>query len=165
MTLYQLLDEYAKLYQELELADDEQDVSETLRRLGEIEDDDLPRKAEQYAMIIRDCEAKAEMLKKEAKKLRQRAEKYEATIDRLRSAIRYAMHISGAVKIPTKIGTWTYGKRASSVSITMPKLIPQEYIRVKEPEFDKAAIKRALAAGIEVPGAALTEHEGVTFRG
>lgn len=165
MTLYKLLDEYGKLYTDLELCDDEEEYGEILRRLGEIEDDDLPRKAEQYALIIRDCEGKAEMLKQEAKRLRKAAEKYVSTIERLRATIRAAMYTTGAVKIPTKIGTWTYGKLASSVTIQMPDEIPTEYIRVREPEFDKAAIKKALAAGIEVPGAALVEHEGVTFRG
>ena len=163
-TLYDLLAEYDALYQALETCEDD-DFSETLRRLAEIEDSDLPRKIEQMTYIMRDAEAKSEMLKKESKRLRQRAERYDSTIDRLRAFVRYAMQKVGAVKMPTKIGTWTYGKLTPSVLIDMPDWVPQEYIRVKEPEFDKAAIKRALKAGIEVPGAHLCEHEGVTFRG
>lgn len=165
MTLYQLAKEYEELYAQVETTDDDEEFGSVLRRLGEIEDEDLPRKAEQYAMIIRDCEAKAEMLKKESKRLRQRAERYESTIERLRVSVRVAMQTTGAVKIPTKIGTWTYGKLTPSVVIHYPPEIPQEYIRVREPEFDKAAIKRALKQGIDVPGAALVENEGVIFRG
>ena len=163
-TLYDLLAEYDALYQALETCEDD-DFSETLRRLAEIEDNDLPRKIEQMTYIMRDAEAKSEMLKKESKRLRQRAERYDSTIDRLRAFVRYAMQKVGAVKMPTKIGTWTYGKLTPSVLIDMPDWVPQEYIRVKEPEFDKAAIKRALKAGIDVPGAHLCENEGVTFRG
>lgn len=163
-TLYDLISEYEALYEALETCEDD-DFSETLRRLAEIEDSDLPRKIEQMTYIMRDAEAKSEMLKKESKRLRQRAERYDATIDRLRAFVRYAMQKVGAVKMPTKIGTWTYGKLTPSVLIDMPDWVPQEFIRVKEPEFDKAAIKRALKAGIDVPGAHLCENEGVTFRG
>lgn len=163
-TLYELLNEYGALYQALEDCE-EDEFSDTLRRLAEIEDEDLPRKIEQMTFIMRDAEAKSEMLKKESKRLRQRAERYESTIERLRSYVRFAMQTTGAVKMPTKIGTWTYGKLTPSVLIDMPDWVPEEYIRVREPEFDKGAIKRALKAGIEVPGAHLCEHEGVTFRG
>lgn len=163
-TLYDLISEYEALYEALETCD-EDDFSETLRRLAEIEDSDLPRKIEQMTFIMRDAEAKSEMLKKESKRLRQRAERYDSTIDRLRAYVRFAMHKTGAVRMETKVGTWTYGKLTPSVLIDLPSMVPEEYIRVREPEFDKAAIKKALKAGIDVPGAHLCENEGVTFRG
>lgn len=164
MTLYELLNEYAELYQKVEECDEEE-FSETLRRLAEIEDNDLPQKIEQMTYIMRDAEAKSEALKKESKRLRQRADRYDSTVARLRAYVSWAMMTTGAVKMPTKIGTWTYGKQTPSVLIHSAQDIPQEYIRVREPEFDKAAIKKALKEGKEVPGAILCEREGVTFRG
>lgn len=38
------------------------------------------------------------------------------------------------------------------------------YLRFKEPEVDKAALKDALKSGIEVPGAHLVENNNIQIR-
>lgn len=42
--------------------------------------------------------------------------------------------------------------------------VPEEFLRLKAPELDKAAAKKALKAGIEIPGASLEVGQSISVR-
>lgn len=164
MTLYELTNEYMELYEQYSLTEDEAELSGIMQRLGEIENDDLPAKAEHYAKLIRNVEAESEALKNESKRLRKKAERCDLLVERLKAGIRYAMQQTGAVKIPTSIGTWAIRKNPPKVEIAYTDRIPDEYIRTVNVEYDKKKLKEAIEAGEEIDGVSLVTLEGVTFR-
>ena len=168
MTLYELTGRDAELYALLEDTDDEQEIGEILAELAVIENEDIPRKADSIAKIIADCTGKSNMFKEESKRLRARADKYEATAERLKDILLYAMQTTGMVKIPTDIGTWSLRKNPPTVEVTDWTLIPEEY-RVKQEDkvlkneilkaYRNAGDKEAFAEALK--GAEITQKESV----
>ena len=168
MTLYELTGRDAELYALLEDTDDEQEIGELLAELSRIEEEDIPDKADKYAKLIADADAKGEMLNNEAKKLKKRAEKYASLKERLLNVLLYAMQTTGMVKIPTEIGTWSLRKNPPTVEVTDWTLIPEEY-RVKQEDkvlkneilkaYRNADDKEAFAEALK--GAEITQRESV----
>lgn len=161
-SIYELSGRFKELYQEIEDCDDEE-FSALLKELAETEGG-LMEKAEMYYRIIADAAAKSEGLKKESKKLRNRAERYDGIIERLRAAILFVMKQNDMVKLPTSLGTWSRRKNAAKVEIAYTDMIPEEYVRTVNIEYDKKKLKEALESGIEIDGVALINSEGVIFR-
>lgn len=160
--IYELSGRYKELYQEIEDCDDEE-FSALLKELAETEGG-LMEKAEMYYRIIADAAAKSEGLKKESKKLRNRAERYDATIERLKAAILFVMKENDMERLPTSLGTWSRRQNAAKVEIAYTDMIPDEYIRTVNVEYDKKKLKEAIESGIEIDGVTLRKGEGVIFR-
>lgn len=74
----------------------------------------------------------------------------------LRDYLLYNMEASGITKIESPIFTASIRKGVESVEIENESLIPDDYIKVEVLEKpDKAAIKKAIQSGQDVPGALL----------
>jgi uncharacterized protein YoxC len=148
MTLYELTSDYLNL---LELAEDpdidEQAFLDTLEGIeGALED-----KADNYAKCMRMLEADANGIKAEEERLAKRRKTIEGNVSRMKSALQYAMEATGKTKFKTQLFSFTVRNNAESVIIDTDNIrnIPDQYLKFKEPEADKAAIKKAIKEGDE----------------
>ena len=163
-TLYQLTDDYMEL---LELAEDPdtdpQAFADTLEGIeGAIED-----KADGYAKVIRNLEADAAACDAESKRLRNKKQTIENNIKRMKSALQFAMRMTGKTKFKTALFTFGIRKNPASVVIDAANVrdFPEQYIIESEPILDKLALKDALKAGEDLTGLChLEQSESLRIR-
>jgi hypothetical protein len=124
----------------------------------------IPEKVESYCHVIARMQADAELLHAEEKRLADRRRVRENTVTRLKSTLQDALAAADCRKLAA--GKWTVGIQASppSVEITDESQIPKSYYIPVEPRLDKAGIRDALKAGVEVPGAVLAQHDHIRIR-
>lgn len=160
LTLFQIAREYRHITDVLQDSGcDPQALTDTL----EGEAWPLEVKAQNIGFVIRNMEALAASMK-EAE--RQMAERRKATEKRAAALIEYlktGMEIAGVSKLETPHFALTIKKNPPSVEVWDENQVPAEFMRVPPPPPpppaapDKVAIKEALKAGREVPGALLAQ--------
>lgn len=157
-TLYELTEEYRQLLDWMEDPEmDQQTIQDTLEALGgEIED-----KAEGYAKVIRQLEADAAALKAEAKRMTNKQKTAEANIDRLKASLQKTMETTGREKLETSL--FKFWIQGSPASVVMDEKnignIPERFLRARDPEINKQAIKEAIEAGELLDGIAHLESQ------
>ena len=159
-SLFDLTGDWLRLY---ELADDPDtdadaffDTMEGIE--GEIED-----KADGYAAVITKLKGDMDFLKAQEDAFRAKRLAKAYAIDKMKARLLEAMRVTGKVKFKTPYWSF-YTQSTESVSIDTDK-VPERFLRYKEPEVDKLAIKEALKAGENLEGIAhLESTEGVRFR-
>lgn len=153
--LYVLANEYRDAANKLADLDlDEQTVSDTLESLG----GDLELKATNVAMFARNLESTAASIKEAEAAMAARRKAIERRAEGLRLYLLTNMQRSGMTKIESPHFALSIKSNPPSVVINEPGLIPAEFMRQPEPPPpapDKTAIKEAIKAGREVPGAHL----------
>ena len=119
------------------------------------------KKIENVLLWIKDLKSDAEQLKKEKQALEARQ---KATEKKFESLTEYVKRALGGAKFQTSRVAVSY--RASKVVeyIGSVNTLPEEYLRRKEPELNKVAIKEALEKGIEVPGASLVAKSNMIIK-
>ena len=151
--IYELTSDFQKIYMMLEEGTVEEAVlSELLSDTSEA----LAEKLEGYCKFIKNCEADAEGLKAEEKRLSDKRKAIEGTIANCKSAMKAAIEAANSAKIAAgedpdnkiKAGTFTVG-----IQNNPPKLIldsgfldeiPEAYLIKPEPEINKKAMIEAL---------------------
>ena len=164
MTLYELTNDYTELLQMAEDPGiDEQAFLDTLEGIeGALED-----KADGYAKVIRNLEADAAACDAESKRLRNKKQTIENNIKRMKSALQFAMQMTGKTKFKTAL--FTFGIRKNPVSVVIDAAnvrdFPEQYIIESEPILDKKALKDALKAGEDMTGLChLEQSESLSIR-
>ena len=157
MTLYELTNDYAELLLMAEDPDtDPQAFADTLEGIeGAIED-----KADNYARVIRNLEADAAACDAEAKRLRNKKQTIENNIKRMKSALQYAMQVTGKVKFKTALFSFNIQKNPAAVVVDEQYIenIPERFLVRKDPEINRKAIKDAINAGEDLEGLAHLEQ-------
>lgn len=164
MTLYELTNDYMNL---LELAEDpdidEQAFMDTLEGIeGALED-----KAEGYAKVIRTLEGDAAACDAESKRLRNKKQTIENNIKRMKTALQYAMEVTGKTKFKTAL--FSFGIQKNPAAVVMDEAyienIPERFLIPQDPQIDKKAIKEALKNGEDLEGLAhLEQTESLRIR-
>lgn len=163
MTLYDITEDYLRL---LELAEDPEVDQEVIADTLEAIEGELEVKAENAARVIRQLEADADALKKEADRFTKRQKAAENSIKRLKSLLQYSMEATGKVKFETEHFKFRIQKNPPALKLADDidfANIPAEYIKFAEPEIDKAAVKAALKQGAEFSWARMESSESVRF--
>ena len=157
-TLYELTNAYETVLNMLYEEDDEQMILDTLEGIeGEIEE-----KADNYAKIIRELEAKAKSRKEEAKRLTENAKTLENKIKFLKDNLYNSMKIIGKTKFSTDLFTFNIAKNGGKQALTIDGEVPAEYTKtIIENDTDK--IRQALENGENLPFAHL-EDRGESLR-
>ena len=163
-TLYELTADFQNLLMLAEDPDtDPQAFADTLEGIeGAIED-----KADNYAKVIRTLEADAAACDAEAKRLRNKKQTIENNIKRMKSALQFAMRMTGKTKFKTALFTFGIRKNPASVVIDAANVrdFPEQYIIESEPILDKKALKDALKAGEDMTGLChLEQSESLSIR-
>lgn len=124
---------------------------------GEIED-----KANGYAKIIKELEAKQNARKEEAKRLTESAKVFENRIKALKNNLYNSMKTTGKTKFVTDLFSFSIAKNGGKQTLTIDGDVPEEYTKtIIENDNDK--IRQALEEGKELPFAHL-EPRGESLR-
>lgn len=155
--LYELAAEYRADAEKLADMDlDEQTLADTLEGLsGELE-----VKAQNVIMFTRNLEATAAAIKEAEAQMAARRKALENRAAGLRRYVLENMQFAGIQKIECPFFKLSIRDNPAAVDIYEPGLIPAQYMKQPEPPPpapDKTAIKAAITAGTEVPGARLTK--------
>lgn len=156
-TLYELTGNYITL---MDMLDDPEVDPITLMDTLDAVEGELDEKAENYGRIIRNLEAEAKALKEEADRLSRRKRTIDNNIDSLKKRLQMAMELTGKDSIDTPLFKFRIQKNAPSVVVDMDDLenFPPEFLTYQEPKVNKAAIKDALKAGLDLEGIAHLEQ-------
>lgn len=157
--LYQLTNNYKTVSNMLYDEDtDEQMILDTLEGIeGEIED-----KADNYAKIIKELEAKQNARKEEAKRLTKSAKVFENRAKTLKSNLFNAMKETGKTNFVTDLFSFNIVKNGGKQTLTIDGKVPEEYTKtIIENDTDK--IRQALEEGKELSFAHL-EPRGESLR-
>jgi len=155
--LYELAAEYRADAEKLADMDlDEQTLADTLDGLsGELE-----VKAQNVIMFTRNLEATAAAIKEAEAQMAARRKALENRAAGLRRYVLENMQFAGIQKIECPLFKLSIRDNPAAVDIYEPGLIPAQYMKQPEPPPpapDKTAIKAAITAGTDVPGARLTK--------
>lgn len=106
------------------------------------------------ANVYRSAKAEIELYKQEEKRLEEMRERLEARLDAFSGAVEKFCTRMGIEKIDGVHAQVGFKKNPPSVKVDNEEEIPEEFFRTKiEKTIDKTAIKKAIQAGVEVPGA------------
>ena len=162
-SLFDLTGDWLKLY---DMADDPEldadaffDTMEGIE--GAIED-----KADKYAFICTRLAGEAELCKKQAAAFKAKVEAKENAVKRLKEGLLKSMQLTGKTKFKTPFYSF-YTQATDSVVLDTEDIfkVPEEYLKYKDPEVNKTALKEALKSGTDLKGIAhLESKEGVRFR-
>lgn len=164
-SLYQIEQEYLQIAQSIEDADGVLD--EQMEQQLMINQEELQTKAVKYALVIRQMDAEAAMLKAEIARMNALKKSKENTVARLKEAIAGAMQMYGITKIQGDLINLSFRKsqKVMQVDQEMDALsaLPQQYLRTKT-EIDTSAIRAALKAGEEIDGFELVENQSLQLK-
>ncbi|UYT54129.1 siphovirus Gp157 family protein [Brucella sp. MAB-22] len=142
-----------------ELAEDEELRADTIE--GET---DAYRVLGKIVAIERDANSMMLAIGERAKELAARKERYARRKDAMRALLLRLLKAADLTKVSLPEATVSIGKGRAGVEIVDESLLPDNVVKLKR-EPDKTAIKAALDAGEDVPGAVLQEGQpSVTVR-
>ena len=143
LSLYQLTNNYEAVLNMLYDEEvDEQMILNTLEAIdGEIED-----KADNYAKIIKELEAKLNARKEEAKRLTESVKVFENRVKVLKSNLFNSMKKTGKTQFTTDLFSFNISKNGGKQTLTIDGEVPEEYIKtITENDTDK--IRQVLEKG------------------
>lgn len=159
--LYVLTDNYLKLAETLADGDfDLTTIHDTIEASGIT--DEIAVKAQGVEYVARGAEAHNAAIDAEILRLQALKARRCKTAENLRAYIKTSMEHAGIQKIECPMFSISIKSNPPAVEIIDPLSLPAEYWRTPEPKPpvaapDKAAIKVALQAGIDVIGARMTQ--------
>jgi len=119
-------------------------------------------KIENIVKFYKNLLAEHEAYKKESDRLGKLAKTSKNKAEQLKAYLGYCLQ---GEKFNSADGLHKVSfRRTESVDITDLKIIPETYLRYKDPEADKNAIKEAIKSGVEINGAVLIEKQSVTIK-
>ena len=126
-------------------------------------------KLEGVALWVKDLKAEAEAVKAEADKLTARKKSLENKIDGLKNWLLYALN-GEKLKTPRCNVYQTHSQRVviddekALIDMFMTSPFGEKFLRVKDPEIDKTALKDSMKQGYEYEFAHLEETESVVIK-
>jgi len=162
--LYQLAAEYrdaAERMADLDLPAEV--IADTLEGLA----GDIEVKATNTAQMVRNIETLAEQIKAAEKAMAERRKALESRADWLRSYLLDNMAAAGISKVESPWFSLTVRQNPPSVALDDVSLIPTDYWRVLPPPppvIDRVAIRAAIEAGQDVPGARVVRGQRLEIK-
>ena len=161
VSLYEMAAEYRALAEKLADGDfDPATIADTIEASGLV--DDLASKAQNIEYVARTLEADTPTMLAEIDRLKARIAGKLKMAQGLRDYLLVCMQSADLQKIETPMFSFSQRKNPPAVVLEDEKLLPTEFWRTPEPKPpvavpDKVAIKSALQAGKDVPGAKLVQ--------
>lgn len=147
-SIYEMTEEFRTLWQLMEdgILDDD-----ALAGAFEVATEDLAYKLEGYCKFLKNLDSDIAGLKAEEKRLAERRKVMENTKERAKVAMLTAMKAAGEKKISA--GSFTVSVQANPAKVILDEQyienIPESYLKYKDPEIDKAAMKEVLTGDNE----------------
>lgn len=128
---------------------DPQTLADTLEAIeGELE-----VKAENYAKVMKNLEGDIVAIKAEIDRLTSKKKAIENNIKNMKATLQSVMEATGKTKFKTELFSFGIQKNAPSVVIdTDINNLPPEFLKFREPEVNKTAIKEAIQNGEDLSG-------------
>lgn len=158
MNLYELSSAYQQIQSMIE--DGQEGLTDTLESLNDAIED----KAVGYAKVMKNLEAQAKAIKDEEERLADRRRSLESNVKRLKESLEQSMISVNMKKIKTELFSFNIQKNPPSVDVINEKEIPESYFIPQDPKLDKKAILTDLKNGVEIPGTAIKQSEGLRIR-
>lgn len=161
MTLYELTNEYKRLYDMAEEMDlSPCDLKDTLDGM----DEELSEKADGYGKVIRQMEADSDAIDAEIKRLQGRKKTIKSNIDRMKSFLKIAIEEAGKKEICGELFKFKIRKNPPKLEILNESLVPKEF-RIPQPDkIDKRAIMNEIRASGPVDWAEIVREESLQMR-
>lgn len=176
--LFEISNDFAALFDQLEAFDEiEDDAQRAMAQEAWFDtltgiEEEFEIKAENVAQFIKSLKAEAEDIREEEKVLAARRKTKEKRAESLIAYLMGCMKQIRREKIETAKCKLSIRKNAESVQVAdedalarqLAALGRADLIRVKPPELDKTALKKALQAGEIINGAALGRTESLIIK-
>lgn len=117
-------------------------------------------KIENTALYIKNLLSDAEQIREEEKRL---ADRRKVCENKARSLKEYLSGYLCGEKFKTPRVAISF-RKSESVDVKDVWMIPVEYLKPRDPDADKTAIKAALKAGKKVPGAELIQNQNIQIK-
>ena len=117
-------------------------------------------KVENICLYIKNLEAEAEALKAEKDAFAQRQKVAENKMNSLKQFL--SNYLEGTSFKTTKVNVSF--RKSESLEISDVYKIPEDFLKYKEPDVDKTALKQAIKAGAEVEGASIIEKLNIQIK-
>ena len=127
------------------------------------------QKLEGVALWVKDLKAEAEAVKAEADKLNARKKAIDNKVESLKTWLMYALG-GEKLKTPRCNVYQTHSQKVviddekAMIDMLMSSPFGEKFLRIKEPEIDKNALKDSLKQGYEYEFAHLEETESIVIR-
>lgn len=154
--IYEIASDWFRVQEMMEDPElDPQTLADTLEAIeGELE-----VKAENYAKVMKNLEGDIVAIKAEIDRLTSKKKTIENNIKNMKATLQSVMEVTGKTKFKTDLFSFGIQKNVPSVVIDVEDVrdIPEDYLKFKEPEVDKTAIKAAINDGVDLTGIAHLE--------
>jgi hypothetical protein len=161
VALYTLASQYAQLAERLSAMDlDATTIADTIESTGIT--DEIAVKAQGYEMVARTLEMHNPAIDVEIERLSALKKQRATAAKGLRDYLKSQLQAMGITKVESPLFKIALQNNPPAVDLFEPELVPAEFLVYPEapPAYpDKAAIKQAIKAGKEVPGARLTQGQ------
>ena len=117
-------------------------------------------KIENIALWIKNLESDIESLKKEKMEFAKRQKSAENKRDSLKNYL--SAYLNGQ-KFETSKCKVSF-RKSTSIDITDVYKIPEEYLKIKEPEADKTLLKEAIKKGVIIDGVEVIESNNIQIK-
>lgn len=161
MTLYNLSEQFLKLYQ-MELEDDDSEVQAFDALMSELKNAE-GNKADGYGALIKTWEAEAEAFSNEIKRMEAQKRARLNKVERLKANLELYMQTLKIDRIEGSLFKLVMQKNKPSLHIADESKLPDKLCKV-ERKADKTAITEILKNGGEVEGCQLVQTESVRIK-
>lgn len=117
-------------------------------------------KIESICLWIKNLKAEAEALKAEKDAFAQRQKAAENKMESLKKYI--SEYLAGAKYESAKVKVSF--RKSESLEISEDAVIPEEYLKYKEPDIDKAGLKKAIKEGQAFDGVSIIENQNIQIK-
>lgn len=117
-------------------------------------------KIENICLWIKNLKAEIEALKAEKDAFAQRQKSAENKMESLKKYISGYLEGTPFESAKVKVSF----RKSESVEIAEGAIIPDEYLRFKEPEVNKTELKKAVKAGLAIDGVQIVENQNIQIK-
>ena len=117
-------------------------------------------KVENICLWIKNLKAQAEALKAEKDSFAQRQKAAETKMESLKRYISGYLEGTAFESAKVKVSF----RKSEVVEIMEGAVIPDEYLRFKEPEVNKTGLKAALKSGVKIAGVSIVENQNIQIK-
>lgn len=162
--LYELTEAYMELMAQFEECESEEQEEELMTALNAI-NDDIARKGDGIARMIRNLSADIAGYDTEIKRLTKLKTSANNLINRLKDHILFSMGVAGATELHTTIGKWRVQKNPPKAVVLDESKVPEEFFVEQPPKLMTSLILQNWRDTGEIPeGCDIVQTEGVRFR-
>jgi hypothetical protein len=161
--LYELAENYRTVW---DLVSDDDADMETLEDTLQSIEANIEVKAQNIAAMLTSLSGYTDTLDAQIKRLQSRKKAFENRQASIKQYLQYQLEAAGIDKVKTAEFTIALQNNPAAVVIEDQSNIPATYLTIIPEQYipDKAAIKKAIQAGVEVPGCRLAQGKSIRIR-